>query len=137
MFVSFRTQDLCNRVTCAINLVQDDVNDFIERSEEQLNHLTRNLRLTLLEQHAWGMDAISSVYFVVLARDFLKNQPPIVSVLLRNYLTLRSRSERVRNAVTRGNLETRSQLWQKKTRSRKTRHRLTNTREIAMVSIRE
>jgi hypothetical protein len=45
------------------------------------------------------MNAISSVYFVVLARGFLKNQPPIVSVLLRNYLTLRSRSERVRNAV--------------------------------------
>ena len=35
-------------------LVQDDVNDFIERFDEQTNHLPHNLRLTLLEQQCVG-----------------------------------------------------------------------------------
>ncbi|CAB4012275.1 Hypothetical predicted protein, partial [Paramuricea clavata] len=35
-------------------LVQDDVNDSIERFGEQTNHLSHNLRLTLLEQQCVG-----------------------------------------------------------------------------------
>jgi hypothetical protein len=124
LFVSFRTQALCNRVTCAINLVQDDVNDFIERSEEQLNHLPRNLRLTLLEQHAWANERDQFCLFCRSSEGF--PEKPATDSLCTAQKLLRSRSERVRNAVGTRSERVPEETWKlvpnfgkKKTRSRK------------------